>query len=256
MMLPAAAFAQTTTQSQIESLLSQIRTLQAQLKVLIASSSANIRMEMKDHMPPGQMGKMACIMLNRNLRAGAEGDDVRKLQEMLHEDKENGFEAEATGFFGPVTARAIAKWQMRMGIASSSDGSVGPLTRGFFERACGQGLKDKDDDEAKREKVRGEITAKTDSSITIKPANGDSRVVNVTASTTIHVFTSATSTPTIGSMSDLVVGKGAAAAGMVNADGSITAREIKVGTLPAPPPLVERIHKMFKFDHRGKKVDE
>jgi len=256
-MLPAAAFAQTATVDvQIKALLSQIQALQLQLRTLIASSTANINVKIEgERVAPGQLGKMACIMLNRNLGPGSRGDDVKKLQELLAEDRENGFNARATGLFGPATARAMAKFQMRMGIAARSDGHVGPMTRGFFERACGKGLGD-DGDEDKRGKIRGEITATAASSITVKSGD-NSHVVNISASTTIHVFSTATSTPTVGSMSDLTMGKTVAAAGVVNADGSISALEVKVGMVPPPPPpMIRKIEKIFKFDHRGKKVDD
>ncbi len=91
-------------------------------------------------MPPGQVGKMLCITLSRNIGPGSQGDDVRKLQEMLAADPSTGFTASATGFFGPMTAKAMMHFQMNNGIASSSTGTVGPLTRGFFERSCGKGL--------------------------------------------------------------------------------------------------------------------
>ncbi len=256
-MLPALASAQTVdTQVQVQSLLSQIQALQLQLKALMASSTVNIKIRMDDHMmAPGQVGKAACIMLNRNLKVGAQGDDVKKIQEILAEHKESGFNAGATGFFGPLTARAMAKFQMNMGIASSSDGVVGPMTRGFFERACGKGLGGGEMMET-RGKVRGEITAATASSITVKAENGESRIVNITASTTIQIFATATSTPTTGTVADLTVGKGVAAAGLVNADGSINAIEIKLGMVPPPPMgLMEKIEKVFKFDHRGKMMD-
>ncbi|MDE1924807.1 MAG: peptidoglycan-binding protein [Patescibacteria group bacterium] len=88
---------------------------------------------------PGQEGKSACIALTRNLGIGSQGDDVKSLQEMLAADPESGFEATTTGFFGPLTARAMMRFQENNSIASSTDGSVGPLTRGFFERHCGEG---------------------------------------------------------------------------------------------------------------------
>jgi hypothetical protein len=91
-------------------------------------------------MPSGQLGKLACIVLARNLRLGSQGDDVRKLQDLLAQDPENGFTASSTGFFGPLTAHAVITFQLRNGIASTTDGSVGPLTRKFFERRCGKGL--------------------------------------------------------------------------------------------------------------------
>ena len=65
-----------------------------------------------------------------------------KLQVMLKSDSENDFDVNPTGVFGPITKHAMMKFHVRMGIAASSttDGSVGPLTRGFFNRACGKGL--------------------------------------------------------------------------------------------------------------------
>lgn len=248
MMVPMLAFAQTDTQSQIQSLLSQIRALQEQLRVLIASSTPRIIDRDENR---GQLGKRICLMLSRDLGPGSRGEDVRKLQEWLAEDRENGFNAEATGIFGPMTARAIAKFQMRTGIASSTDGRVGPLTRGFFERACGKGLSDRDDDVEKK-RIAGEITATSGSTITVKAANGDSKVVNINASTTIKVFTTGTSTPTTGSMSDLTVGKKVVIAGTSSGSGTFTALSVHVG-MPPPPPLMK---KLFKFDHKGKKVLE
>jgi len=252
-MLPALAFAQTDVQSQIQSLLSQINALQEQLRALVTSNAGTLRNASSSAswvgMPPGQVGKAACIILGRNLRHGVQGDDVRKLQEMLAEDPENDFRASATGFFGPLTARAVAKFQMRMGIASSTDGFVGPLTRGFFERRCGEGL-DKDEYDVKRGKVAGEITAASASSITVI-ADGRSHVVLITASTTVQVFATATSTPSMGTIADLTVGKRVVATGTVNQDGSISAIHVQVGAVPS---LVKRM--MLKFDHRGRMMDD
>lgn len=90
--------------------------------------------------PPGQIGKMLCIALNRNLGVGSHGDDVRKLQEMLAQDLSVGFNASSTGYFGPMTAKAMMRFQIHYKISSSTTGAVGPLTRGFFERSCGKGL--------------------------------------------------------------------------------------------------------------------
>ena len=93
-------------------------------------------------MPPGQIGKDVCIALNRNLGPGSRGDDVKSLQELLAEDPSTGFTATPNGFFGPMTLRAMMHFQMNNGIASTSSASgfVGPMTRGFFERHCGEGL--------------------------------------------------------------------------------------------------------------------
>ena len=253
-MLPSLAFAQSDMRAEIESLMNQIRVLQAQLHALLEEAASSTKAVLE--VPPGQFSKAMCIRLGRNLRHGLEGEDVRALQEWLLEDKENAFIGRATGFFGPLTARAMARFQAKMGIASITDGSVGPLTRGFFERQCGKGLTD-DDDGEKRAKVSGEITAVSTSSVTVGKGEGKSRVVHITGSTTIQVFASATSTPTTGTMADLTVGKRVAASGTTNADGSLSALEIRVGaSVPPPFPTVKKLHRILKFDNRGKKLED
>lgn len=244
-LIPAASFAQTLdVQTQAKSLLEQIQALQMQLKVLLASSSAPIKvrpdgMMNPGMMNPGQMGKAVCLELKRDLRVGAQGEDVRKLQEMLASDPESGFRSKATGFFGPLTATAMAKYQSRMGIASSTDGRVGPLTRGFFQRACGQGLGQggMKDEMMKGASFRGEITASSASSITLTNRESESRTAVITSSTVIKLHSSATSTPSVGTSADLVVGKMAMVEGEKNTDGTITARLIIVGVLPPEPPM-------------------
>lgn len=62
------------------------------------------------------------------------------IQQMLASDPSLGFNVAPTGFFGPLTKRAMERYQEMNGIASSTTGYVGPLTRGFFERHCGEGL--------------------------------------------------------------------------------------------------------------------
>ncbi len=248
LLLPAAASAQASAslEMQVKSLMSQIQSLQMQLKTLIGSSSPMIRVEKKEmqgpeHMNPGQMGKMMCVTLNRNLRAGAQGDDVKKLQEMLAQDPENEFRGKATGFFGPLTANAMAKFQMRAGIASTTDGTVGPMTRGFFERACGKGLdggmgggmgQGVGGMMDMRAEIGGTISAVSGSSITVQGKdNTMSRTVNVTASTTIHMIATPGAAPTIGTMADLTVGKMVRVEGIPQLNGVINARQIKVGAM-------------------------
>lgn len=268
--LPLVSSAEATTststsadvKAQIQALLDQIHALQLQLKALIASSTASGALHGTttnfgegDHgmMPAGQMGKMACVTLSRNLGIGSHGDDVMKLQQMLADDPETEFKATATGFFGPMTARAMMKFQMHMGIASSSDGRVGPLTRGFFERSCGKGLENEHGTMMKGGAISGTITVNIGSSITIQNKQGTSRIVNVSATTTIQVWVSATSSPTTGTIADLIVGKMAAAEGTPNSDGSINAKHIKVG--PAMPPKPEDSGADWKRMHASSTED-
>lgn len=88
------------------------------------------------------MGVPACInlVLKASLKRGSQGDDVSKLQKLLMGE---GYLASSSplGFFGPLTERAVAKWQYAQGIASSSEpnansgaGMVGPRTRALFQK--------------------------------------------------------------------------------------------------------------------------
>lgn len=143
--LPLMASAQTTdVQSQIQSLLSQIATLQQQIKTLVASSSASAQTWVASTTPPWLPGSeggqvIPCVPMTRNFGIGSQGDDVRGLQDVLREDPTAGFTASSTGFFGPLTAKALAQFQMHNGIASSTTGFVGALTREFFARKCNDG---------------------------------------------------------------------------------------------------------------------
>lgn len=237
-LLPVLAFAQTNdTQAQIQSLLNQIHALQEQLKALLASAAASgTRPDLmqkpmqKPNQPPGQLMKIACIELNRNLGIGSQGEDVRKLQEMLANDPANEFHVTPTGFFGPITARAMVKFQIRNGIASSTTGVVGPATRAFFERACGRGLKEmllEQKDAMMRGAVVGEITENTGTSIVLKSRDGTTRVVNVLPSTTIQIL--GPSGLQNGMIADLTVGLFASAEGTLTNNGSINATHIKAG---------------------------
>lgn len=74
-----------------------------------------------------------CSALYRNLSRGAQGDDVASLQEFL---RDKGYlSANATGYFGPLTAQAVAKWQVTENI--SAVGSFGPLSRERIKVWCG-----------------------------------------------------------------------------------------------------------------------
>jgi peptidoglycan hydrolase-like protein with peptidoglycan-binding domain len=261
-LVPTLSFAQTTdVQSQIQALIVQIRALQQQLQTIVQanagqgggwhSSTTNPMTGVGGMMQggmgqfgqngtssaPGQLGRMMCISLSRNLGVGSQGGDVMSLQQMLLQDPQSGFTGTATGFFGPLTAHAMANFQMHNGIASSTDGSVGPLTRGFLNRSCGLGLGGGMGSTMMNSgMISGTITAVTGMSITIMGANGQSRVANVSASTTIAIWNGTTTAPTMGSFADLTVGKVVAADGPANSDGSINAVHIRVG-FPMPPQM-------------------
>ena len=234
-------------QTQIQALLTQIKALQEQIKALVASSTTAGGWTMGSSTPkwlPGSNGG-ACITLGRTLHQGDQGDDVKNLQTMLAQDSDSDFHGSATGFFGPLTAHAMMMFQMHNGIASSTDGSVGPMTRGFFERRCGKGEgmgqgmgMNGGPGVMQGAMVRGTISSNNTSSISIT-TDGGSVTVNISASTTIKVFASSSTPPTVGGITDLVVGKHVIAGGPKNSDGSIQAMTIAVGdNLPMPTPMM------------------
>ncbi len=193
--------------------------------------------EVKNHVPPGQVGKAMCIALNRDLHAGSSGEDVKQFQQMLAQDPSSGFTGEPTGFFGPMTAKSAKHWQQNMGITPASSGAVGPQTRALMARRCGVGLGNGSMPGVLRSgTVVGTITANNGSSITLANKEGSKNAtVNITTSTTIDVV-STSSPATTGSASDLVVGKMAMVQGTSNGDGTYTAIHIRVGMIVPPPP--------------------
>ncbi len=259
MCMPMIASAETTVsadmQVQVQSLISQIQALQAQLKTLMMQTGSSTKpMGDGSHggmMNPGQTGKMMCASFNRTLKPGMQGKDVKSLQQVLSQDPDTGFSGNASGFFGPLTAKAIIKFQMKNGIASSSDGTVGPMTRGFFERRCGSGIGEhgndghqgdgpkppmgmggqggqgaQSGDHANRMMV-GTISASSATSISVIGANNESKTFTINASTSIEVAVGNSNLANTGTVTDLIVGKKVMVSGS-----DMMAAHIRVGDLP------------------------
>ncbi|HEY4516584.1 MAG TPA: PKD domain-containing protein [Candidatus Paceibacterota bacterium] len=106
-------------QSKIDALLLQIKELQALIAELQGGTFSS------------------CVDLSRNLTLGSTGDDVSDLQKYL--DAKDYFSSKTTGYYGFITAQAVGKLQMDLGIVSSTDdtayGLMGPRTRAAV--ACG-----------------------------------------------------------------------------------------------------------------------
>lgn len=81
------------------------------------------------------------LQLNRRLSVGSSGEDVRALQEALASMPDMYPEGTVSGYFGSLTKAAVAKFQMKYGIVSSSSdagyGSVGPMTRAKLHEVFG-----------------------------------------------------------------------------------------------------------------------
>lgn len=73
------------------------------------------------------------LQITRRLSVGSTGEDVRALQEALASMLDVYPEGTVSGYFGALTKAAVAKFQMKYGLVSSSSdagyGSVGPMTR-------------------------------------------------------------------------------------------------------------------------------
>ncbi|MBI5456709.1 peptidoglycan-binding protein [Candidatus Kaiserbacteria bacterium] len=133
--LPASALTIDEVQSQIQSLLQQISSLTNILNSLKGQTNASIQSSVNSAISIAPSQHRICNVLARNLAQGTQGDDVMSLQEFL---KAEGYlSANATGYFGPMTAQAVAKWQAKEGV--SAVGHFGPMSRERIKIWCGGG---------------------------------------------------------------------------------------------------------------------
>jgi peptidoglycan hydrolase-like protein with peptidoglycan-binding domain len=128
-------------QAQIQSLLSTISGLQAQLQTQYQSGGvsavANNVIPIVQTQAPGLVS-LVCPRLDYSLSPGSRdvttGGAVSDLQRYL---VSAGVYPEATisGYYGPLTARAVARLQAQYGV--SPVGTFGPQTRALVQRLCG-----------------------------------------------------------------------------------------------------------------------
>lgn len=133
--LPASALTIDEVQSQIKSLLSQVADLTSILNKLRGQNNASVVSSTNSAISIEPSQHRICNVLARNLSQGARGDDVMSLQEFLQ--TEGYLSVNATGYFGPMTAQAVAKWQMKEGV--SAVGAFGPMSRERMKIWCGGG---------------------------------------------------------------------------------------------------------------------
>ncbi|MDO8481944.1 MAG: peptidoglycan-binding protein [bacterium] len=134
--LPLSASALTVgdIQVQIKELLAKIADLTRQMNELRTQQVppvATVTTSTDTALSPSK--HRICSILYRNISRGMQGDDVQSLQEFLSE--EGYLSANATGYFGQMTAQAVANWQTSQGV--SPVGSVGPMTRERIKTWCG-----------------------------------------------------------------------------------------------------------------------
>ena len=115
--------------------------LQAQVQAILAQIAA-----MQGGTAPGA----SCFGFSRSLTIGSRGDDVTALQNFLA--SKGHFKVATTGYFGPITAAAVAQWQASNGVTPAS-GFFGPLSRAKYGGSCGivvvppPAISDDDDDD-------------------------------------------------------------------------------------------------------------
>lgn len=124
-------------QAQIKVLLEKISELTRQLNVLRAqgNTGSSVSGGATVILPAPALKHRICLSGVRTLQEGAQGDEVRALQEFLQSEKI--FTAAPTGFFGPVTREALARWQAQNGV--DAIGIAGPKTAERIRVWCGFG---------------------------------------------------------------------------------------------------------------------
>lgn len=131
LLVPSTAIiAQTQTDDEnllerLQELLQQVRALQDQLAELEAQRG-DVQQELNE-----------TLQLTRTLSVGMSGEDVETLQEILATDPEIYPEGLTTGFFGPLTEKAVKNFQKKFGIEQV--GVFGPKTRAKMNQILTEG---------------------------------------------------------------------------------------------------------------------
>jgi len=98
--------------------------LQAQLQVLLAQLAA-LQAQLNGGVAVGNCG------FTRDLTVGSRGTDVTCLQNYLTRTGHYSFSGGATGYFGPITQTAVARWQAANGVAPAA-GYFGMISRAKY----------------------------------------------------------------------------------------------------------------------------
>jgi len=152
--VPVFVFAQASQSSDIETLQRQIQRLLEQVQALqtkINNLESELGVTVTPATPINSNTTTATTTIfalpefTRALSIGSRGDDVRKLQEYLSQDSEVYPEKLITGYFGPLTEKAVQNFQKKNKIISSGApgitgyGIFGPQTRAKVQEIVQQG---------------------------------------------------------------------------------------------------------------------
>lgn len=133
-----APSAPTPTTDKVALLKSQIAQIQSKISAIQTQSS-----------------QAGLVFFVKDMNFGERGEDIRKLQELLKQDKEIYPEGKVTGYFGPATLKAVRNFQTKYSLPAV--GRVGPLTRQKLAQIFGS---------AKKEEAVSPVTPK----IEVKPS--------------------------------------------------------------------------------------
>ncbi|MDB5188165.1 MAG: protein of unknown function with transrane region [Candidatus Kaiserbacteria bacterium] len=131
------------TTTQINVLLSQIDILKKQLSALVQQVMAlggigTSTPAVADAMPPVVPAAFQCKQFDRAIGIGMQGEDIKRLQQIIFENDPVFPKSAITGYFGPVTKSAVMRFQAKFGITTPT-GFMGPLTRDFINQECVNG---------------------------------------------------------------------------------------------------------------------
>ena len=123
-----------TLQKQILQLLAEIQSLKKEVNTLRSEVATKPVIVEEKAQPSVSFKKETGPLpeINRVLRSGYEGEDVRAVQEFLAKDRDLYPEGLVTGYYGQATRNAIMRWQRKYGIIQT--GLVGPLTVASFKQ--------------------------------------------------------------------------------------------------------------------------
>ena len=129
-------------QVQIEQLKVQIAVLQAQLGIVNPSGPALIPVPTPTSTPVPSNCPVFSHRLYLGVSDASTGGEVTKLQKMLAEDSAVYPEGLVTGYYGPLTKKAVQRWQTKHRVISSGSaattgfGVVGQKTRTKISVVC------------------------------------------------------------------------------------------------------------------------
>ncbi len=90
---------------------------------------------------PSPVASLISPVFNKDLDFGARGEDVKRLQELLKQDKSIYPEGQVTSYFGGLTRAAIIKFQIKYGVIKNANdlgnGRLGPKTRAKLKEIFG-----------------------------------------------------------------------------------------------------------------------